>query len=89
MANQLISVVGGTGLQGGGVVDALLAEGKSRVRERRPELRAHHRPRRPQHAVRQPQADEADVSECQQRGGGSGVHLGRCGRIGRGASRKR
>ncbi len=32
MAKQLISVLGGTGLQGGGVVDALLAEGKSKVR---------------------------------------------------------
>jgi len=32
MAKELISVIGGTGLQGGGVVDVLLAQGKFKVR---------------------------------------------------------
>src|ERR1700745_1839230 len=32
MANEIITVIGGTGQQGGGVVDALLARGEFRVR---------------------------------------------------------
>jgi nucleoside-diphosphate-sugar epimerase len=32
MTKQVISVIGGTGLQGGGVVDALLAQGTFKVR---------------------------------------------------------
>ena len=32
MAKSIISVIGGTGLQGGGVVNALLAQGEFKVR---------------------------------------------------------
>jgi uncharacterized protein YbjT (DUF2867 family) len=32
MRKEVISVIGGTGLQGGGVVDALLTQGRFKVR---------------------------------------------------------
>ena len=34
MTKQVVAVLGGTGLQGGGVVDALIGAGRFAVRER-------------------------------------------------------